>query len=1101
MQKWKKRLACVLAGSMVLGSVYAGSGTVAVTNENTAQAATEKRTLTIDGNTMVTTEQTAFRGLGAVTCNNSSRLLMDYKEENEGAYWEIMNWLFNKDTGAGLSHIKIELGCDLDTSSGAEPATKRLAEEKANVKRGAGYMFAHDALTINPDITVDMLCWGMPAWVENAYDKSDAAGNKARYRWYKETIDAAYDEWGITFSYVGANRNEKYMERDWTVYLRNALDNEEDQRYDYEQIKIVAADETDKMEAAAMMLEDKEYRDAVDVLGFHYNSYMDENVKKLHDEYGKEVWFSEGASVATDTIFGVNNTTDGVNTSGTNGMLDIANRIIIGMAQSNMTMYEFQPAVASYYDGSVYFPKQLVKANSPWSGDYAISNGLIMAMHFTNFMEKGWKFVDSGSYGDGTQSEHCISKTTDNYLTAAEGTTGDYSTVITNDSDTARVYQVEVSNLEKAASEVAVWETKSNSIGEAYDAHWLKKIDTLTPEKKGDVYTYKIEVKPYSMVTLTTTTGQQEYTARKEQSSVGKEKDTKLALPYTDDYEYSDEYLERRGNTPRFTSDVNGAFEVEVQENGNKILRQQINQDLLGSGWGLAPENAMTSFGDDTWKDYMVSADVMLDPDENAKNYAGICARYNVVDSIAGNGYELRIFRQGKWTLLSNQGKIAEGTIAGMREGRVVNLKLKVLGNTVTAYINNEQVVKKTVKKSMANSGRVALVSSFHRNSFDNIKVEPIQGGITHITRVDDLNSDVKFTKDVIRQQSQSYRYLGRTVSVLKKKDDTFSYTFTGTGGSFLGNNLLGAEIKVTVDGKVVEEKYAIKATEHRSAFYQITGLEMGSHTVEISLLNDRSLYVDAIEVEGEGYQSDVVAAEGVSVEQETLALAYGERVSLGTKVEPANATESVVYTTSDMAVATVTSDGMVVGNGAGTAIVTATLSNGKTATTKVTVTELAITPRSGIRVGVGEKVKLKASYIKRINKGSIKEWISSDTELAMVSGKGVVTTKKEGYVTISAVGDNGYIGKVVIHIRTAPYRLRLIEKSMTVKVGKLKKLRFEVPKGCYSAGTTFKSSKPSVATVSKNGEVTGKKKGTCKITIKTYNGKKKVVKIKVKKK
>ena len=84
------------------------------------------------------------------------------------------------------------------------------------------------------------------------------------------------------------------------------------EKYDYDKIKIVAADETDTMYIADKMLKNKKYRNAVDVLGFHYNSYMSKNVLKLNKEYGKEIWFSEGTSVATDSIFGSNNTTDGV---------------------------------------------------------------------------------------------------------------------------------------------------------------------------------------------------------------------------------------------------------------------------------------------------------------------------------------------------------------------------------------------------------------------------------------------------------------------------------------------------------------------------------------------------------------------------------------------------------------------------------------------------------------------------------------------------------------------------------------------------------------------------------------------------------------------
>lgn len=1095
MRGWKKCMAWLLAGSLAWSALYVGTPYEKAGTKQEVSAATKTRTLKIDGTTQVTSENSLFRGLGAVTCNGSSRLFMDYKEENPTEYWEIMNWLFHPKKGAGLSHIKIELGCDTDTSSGAEPATKRTAKQKANVKRGAGFMFAHDALTINPDITVDMLCWGMPAWVEQAYEKSDKAGFQARYKWYKETIDAAYDTWDIEFSYVSANRNERDLEIEWTKYLRNALDTEKIQRYDYSKIKLVAADETDNMYVASEMLKDKEYRNAVDVIGCHYNSYMDKNVKKLHDEYNKEVWFSEGSSVATDSIFGGNNTEDGKTTTGLNGMLDIANRIIIGMAQSDMTMYEYQPAVASYYDGSVYYPKQLIAANTPWSGKYSITNGLVMTMHFTNFIQKGWNIVDSGSYGDGTQSNHCITDTKNTYLTAADGKTGDYSTVITNDSKTARVYQVKVSNLKKASSKVSMWQTTSSGKSEDYDAHWLEKVGTLTPTKDGNIYTYTVTVEPYSMVTLTTTTGQTEYAARKAKTSVdSEENDTKLALPYEDDFEYKSAYIKRRGKTPRYTSDVNGAFEVIEQTDGNHVLRQQINKDHLSNGWTGAPANPVTSLGDDTWKDYIVSADVILDADENAKNYAAICARYNAVESVAANGYWLRIYRKGKWALYSNQGKIANGKISGMQEGRAVNLKLKVLDNTVTAYINNEQVAKKTITKSPVNSGRIALASAYYKNCFDNIKVLPISGGTTHITRMDDLDSTLKFTGTVSRLQSQSYVNYARTVSQLQKKSATVSVTFNGTGISFLGNNIAGPKVKITLDGEVINKSYAVKATEVRAAFYQLQGLENGKHTIKLELLNNKELDIDAVELQGDAYTEQETAAESISVEKESIELAYGEKVSLGVKTVPEAAAENVTYTTSNMAVAMVTSDGKVYGNGAGKATVTATTSDGKKVEVSVRVTELAITPRSGIRVGAGQTVKLKAKYLKGINEAEIIKWKSSDKELATVSSDGIVRTKKAGYVTITAVGENGYKGSVVVHVRKAPYRVTATPKKPTLKVGAKKQIRYQVPSGCCATKVTYKSSDTAVATVSSSGMITAKKAGSCKITVKLYNGKKKEI-------
>ena len=59
-----------------------------------ASVNTAYKSVTVDGNTTNMDKGTVWRGLGVITGNNSSRLLMDYKTENPDAYWEIMNLLF-----------------------------------------------------------------------------------------------------------------------------------------------------------------------------------------------------------------------------------------------------------------------------------------------------------------------------------------------------------------------------------------------------------------------------------------------------------------------------------------------------------------------------------------------------------------------------------------------------------------------------------------------------------------------------------------------------------------------------------------------------------------------------------------------------------------------------------------------------------------------------------------------------------------------------------------------------------------------------------------------------------------------------------------------
>ncbi|GMK46618.1 hypothetical protein PghCCS26_37470 [Paenibacillus glycanilyticus] len=131
-----------------------------------AAAESAPTVVTIDGDAADTNPANTFKGYGLVSANNTSRLLLDYKEEHPEQYWEMMNLLFNPSTGAGINDIKIEMGNDSNTSSGTEPATKRSTDEEANVRRGAGYIFAADAKTINPDIKVSILRWTQPGWVQ-----------------------------------------------------------------------------------------------------------------------------------------------------------------------------------------------------------------------------------------------------------------------------------------------------------------------------------------------------------------------------------------------------------------------------------------------------------------------------------------------------------------------------------------------------------------------------------------------------------------------------------------------------------------------------------------------------------------------------------------------------------------------------------------------------------------------------------------------------------------------------------------------------------------------------------------------------------------------
>lgn len=60
-----------------------------------------------------------FEGHGALSAGASSRLLWDYPELYRG---EILDLLFKPKFGASLQHLKVEIGGDVNSTDGSEPA-------------------------------------------------------------------------------------------------------------------------------------------------------------------------------------------------------------------------------------------------------------------------------------------------------------------------------------------------------------------------------------------------------------------------------------------------------------------------------------------------------------------------------------------------------------------------------------------------------------------------------------------------------------------------------------------------------------------------------------------------------------------------------------------------------------------------------------------------------------------------------------------------------------------------------------------------------------------------------------------------------------------
>lgn len=150
------------------------------------------------------------------------------------------------------------------------------------------------------------------------------------------------------------------------------------------------------------------------------------------------------------------------------------------------------------------------------------------------------------------------------------------------------------------------------------------------------------------------------------------------------------------------------------------------------------------------------------------------------------------------------------------------------------------------------------------------------------------------------------------------------------------------------------------------------------------------------------------------------------------------------------------------------------------------------------LTLGVKEKAILKAAVLPAGVSQNV-TWKSSKPSVVKVSASGAVQAKKTGKAVITAVTANGKSSSCTVTVKKAPKKLSLNAKKKTLKRGKTFRIKVKFPKKTWSNKITYQSGKKKVASVSPDGVVTAKKKGTAVITVKTFNGKKAKLTVKVK--
>ncbi len=635
-----------------------------------AHAATS---ITINGSSAGRT----FDGVGAISGGGgNSRLLIDYPEPERS---QILDYLFKPGYGASLQILKIEVGGDTNSTSGAEPS---IEHTRGTIDCNVGYEFwlAQQAKARNPAIKLYGLAWGAPGWIGGGNFWSTDMIN------YLVSWLGCAKQHNLTMDYLGG-WNERGYDKTWYESLRSTLNST-----GYSAVKIVGADSD--WSIANDIDSDPAFASAVSIIGAHYpcgyrSSQSNCAVPSAALSSGKQLWASENGS-------------DDYN-AGAQAMARGINR---GYIDGKMTAYINWPVVAAITPNLPYPTMGLALASQPWSGNYGIGKSAWVMAQTSQFTAPGWQYLDASSgYIGGSRNNG-------SYVSLKSTNNSDYSTIIeTVDAGAAQTLNFTVTG-GLSAGTVHVWSTNLSSNN---PSDYFVRGGDITPSGGS----YSLTVQPGRVYTVTTTTGQGKGTATGPAQG-------SMSLPYSDSFN-----SDAVGTEAKYLMDWQGAFEVAGCGGGRtgQCVRQMSAQTPIT--WDtLSDPHAL--LGDLSWSNYTVSSDVMLEK----SGYVELIGRAGGqgYSGAAGlNAYHLRVSDSGAWSILNsningNVTTLAQGTTAALGTGRWHTLSLTFAGATITAGIDGSTVG--SASDHTWPTGQIGYATSQGETAqFDNLSITPGSGG------------------------------------------------------------------------------------------------------------------------------------------------------------------------------------------------------------------------------------------------------------------------------------------------------------------------------------------------------------------------------------
>jgi galactosylceramidase len=691
----------------------------ALSSKTLAPPSETRAVIRIEGNGPVR----RWGGIGSTPATAMERQLMHYPEPIQK---EILDLMFKPNYGMALTHLKPEVGGDNNSTAAVEPSFAHTREEmaKPNFRRGGNYWLMRKARDLNPNIELGALAWTQPYWVGNGTGRID---NQSFYtpesaEYFVKFYEGARDEWGLEMQFFSAEQNERATagRRDWVLeHLRPAFD-----KAGFKHVKFV-------IDGGGWPLRgednDPQLLKEVYALGRHY---AENDPKKIAppevQASGIPLWNAENWSrIGRTWVMAMYH----------------AESTARCFVDSKITQFTTWPILGGGLPGTMYGATGLMQANKPWSGYYEVYPAVWTTAHFNQFAPMGWNALETGCGGLFVESNETydrailgpVGKRKEwprarlNYLTLLSADKQDYSIIVVNTSPFARVLEFELKDL--PSKPLNKWVSNEQE-------QFIHKGQVKMEDGK-----FTLEVEPWSVYSLTTTSGQQ-----KGLSKTPIPADTQLGLPYTDDFE---SYF--IGSDSRYQSCSAGYFEVYQAPGEGKTLRQVV--PAKGLTWSIPKDNyPCVAIGDIRWGDYEVSADAMLE----GEGTIALWARVGFFRDHGMAGYYLRVDQGGKWEFgvsknrhrqekFYSEKSLATGELTDFKPDAWHNLLIVAEGDQLRASIDGKLVAEvkdnthptgavgfstwaEGIQKDSEDMKKAMVIGTKYGHArYDNLKVRPLE--------------------------------------------------------------------------------------------------------------------------------------------------------------------------------------------------------------------------------------------------------------------------------------------------------------------------------------------------------------------------------------